>query len=602
MSTPSSRIAALREEMKQHNLSAYIIPGTDPHASEYMADHWKETTWISGFKGETGTVLITTDRAFLWTDSRYYLQADKELEGSGVELMKESEIDTPTIPQWLCENLAQGQIVGLNPEMFTVKGYAALSEQLAQKELTIKSVDLIRPLWTENRPPIPQSTLYEYEVKYAGETTQSKINRIRQELKKKSADTMVISALDEIAWLFNIRGFDVDFNPVVISYALIQPNSCTLFVDPQKIDHKAQAYLNATGITARPYEEIFAALRELPDTARVLFDGSRLNRALWEALPVNCKKIDTQSPVLLLKSMKNEVEIEGEKKAMIQDAVALTRFFRWLDTEAFANNRTQTEYSLMEKLHELRAQGNNFVEESFGTIAGYQGNGAIVHYEATKDDCAVVEPYGVLLLDSGGQYLDGTTDITRTVWLGEIPEEGTEQREFFNKVQHDNTLVMKGHIALACAKFPRGTRGNQLDVLAHQYMWKEGITYGHGTGHGVGHFLGCHEGPQNIRTDNNPAPLYPGNICSDEPGIYRAGEYGIRIENLITVVEDSTTEFGTYYRFDTLTLCFYDLRLLDMNMLTEQEKEWIRQYHQNMFLTIEPLLSKDEASWLKARL
>ncbi|MBR1564236.1 MAG: aminopeptidase P family protein [Paludibacteraceae bacterium] len=588
------RINSLRSLMQEHGLSAYIVPGTDPHASEYMCDHWKEITWLSGFKGETGTVLVTLQEAFLWTDSRYYLQADKELAGTGVSLMRESDIDTPTIPEWLTDNLKSGSTVGVNPEMFTVQAYKALQDELAEAGIGIKSIDFIRELWTDGRPAIPQVPLYEYKAEFAGETVESKLGRIRAEIKKKKADTMVISALDEIAWILNIRGLDVDFNPVVISYLLLTGDSCTLFVAPEKVTAQAKQYLLSNRVKTDDYENIFAALNALPASSVVLFDGNRLNQALYEALPADCKKINTQSPILLLKSIKNSVELEGERKAMREDAVALTRFFRWLEEEAFADGKTPTEYELMEKLHEYRAMGRNFVTESFGTIAGYKGNGAIVHYEATKTDCAVVYPEGMLLLDSGGQYLDGTTDITRTVWLGgEIPEQAKK----------DYTYVLKGHIALATARFPRGTRGNQLDALAKQYMWQAGITYGHGTGHGVGHFLGCHEGPQNVRTDMNPTQLQPGQICSDEPGIYRTGMWGVRIENLVAVTEAPQTEARTtddrFLCWKTLTLCYYDTSLIDMSLLTAQEREWINCYHKHVAEQICPLLSKEDAAWLK---
>ena len=588
------RINSLRSLMQEHGLSAYIVPGTDPHASEYMCDHWKEITWLSGFKGETGTVLVTMHEAFLWTDSRYYLQADKELAGTGVSLMRESDIDTPTIPEWLTDNLKSGSTIGVNPEMFTVQAYKALQDELAEAGIGIKSIDFIRELWTDGRPAIPQVPLYEYKAEFAGETVESKLGRIRAEIKKKKADTMVISALDEIAWILNIRGLDVDFNPVVISYLLLTGDSCTLFVAPEKVTAQTKQYLLSNHVKTDDYENIFAALNALPASSVVLFDGNRLNQALYEALPADCKKINTQSPILLLKSIKNSVELEGERKAMREDAVALTRFFRWLEEEAFADGKTPTEYDLMEKLHEYRAMGRNFVTESFGTIAGYKGNGAIVHYEATKTDCAVVYPEGMLLLDSGGQYLDGTTDITRTVWLGgEIPEQAKK----------DYTYVLKGHIALATARFPRGTRGNQLDALAKQYMWQEGITYGHGTGHGVGHFLGCHEGPQNVRTDMNPTQLQPGQICSDEPGIYRTGMWGVRIENLVAVTEAPQTEARTtddrFLCWETLTLCYYDTSLIDMSLLTAQEREWINCYHKHVAEQICPLLSKEDAAWLK---
>ncbi len=590
--TVLEKLAALRELMRKHRLSAYIVPGTDPHASEYMAEHWTEITWLSGFKGETGTVLVTMDKAFLWTDSRYYLQANIELAGSSVELMRESDIDCPTIPQWLCENVHG--TVGLNPEMYSVNAFAALQSELAEAGLTTKSIDLIRPLWADNRPAIPQNPLYEYGEQYAGEPVQSKLARIREAMTKKKADAMIISALDEIAWLLNIRGTDVEYNPMVISYVVLESNRCTLFVDAKKVDAKAAAYLQREHIDVQGYEDVFAYIAGLKGT--VMFDGAKVNEALYEAIPAACRKVNAQSPILVAKSKKNAVEIEGERIAMREDAVALTRFFRWLAEEAFANGQTQTEWSLMEKLHEYRTMGKHFVEESFGTIAGYNGNGAIVHYAATADHCAEVRPEGMLLLDSGGQYLDGTTDITRTTWLGGvIPEQA----------KLDYTYTLKGHIALQTARFPRGTRGNQLDALAKQYMWANGITFGHGTGHGVGHFLGCHEGPQNIRTDNNPTQLEVGQIVSDEPGIYRTNQWGIRIENLITVIpaerKAAATTDDEFLTFETLTLCFYDTALIEMSLMTPAEIEWLNRYHTWVYKEIAPRLDAHDAAFLKEK-
>ena len=578
------RLAALRQEMKAQGLAAYVVPGNDPHASEYMASHWFEMQWISGFNGESGTMVITLDRALLWTDSRYYLQAGIELKDSTIELMRESDVDCPKIVDWLSDNV-QG-IIGVNPEMFSVNDFAEWKEKIE-----LRSIDLIKPIWTEGRPAIPQDKLYPYSADFAGETVESKLTRMREQLAKKKADAMIISALDEIAWLLNIRGKDVEYNPVVISYVVLEADKCTLFVDANKVDSPAQNYLDFNNIDVKPYEAVFDYIRSLNGT--ILYDGARVNEALYEAIPEVCKKIDAKSPILIDKAKKNAVELEGERIAMRQDAVALTRFFKWLEEEAFADGKTQTECSLADKLHEFRAMGENFTDESFGTIAGYQGNGAIVHYAATPENCAVVKPEGMLLLDSGGQYLDGTTDITRTVWLGgRIPQQA----------KLDYTYVLKGHIALATARFPRGTRGNQLDALAKQYMWAAGITYGHGTGHGVGHFLGCHEGPQNVRTDNNPTALEIGHIISDEPGIYRTDKWGIRTENLITVIPakqtKSTTTEDEWLTFETLTLCFYDTSLIEMSLMTEDEIDWLNAYHVRVYKEISPLLNNEEKSYL----
>ena len=581
--------------MQEHGLDAYVVPGNDPHASEYMASHWCEMQWISGFNGESGTVVVTMDKALLWTDSRYYLQAGIELEDSGIELMRESDVDCPSITEWICDqctmNNKQCTKVGVNPEMFSVDQYSAFRNQFSEAGIVLKSIDLIKPLWIEGRPAIPQDKLYSYSEDFAGESVESKLARMREQLAKKKADAMIISALDEIAWLLNIRGNDVEYNPVVISYVVLEADKCTLFVDSNKIDSPAQNYLDFNNIDIQPYEAVFDYIKSLSGT--VLYDGARVNEALYEAIPEGCKKINAKSPILIDKAKKNAVELEGERTAMRQDAVALTRFFKWLEEKAFKHGETRTEWELMEKLHEFRMMGENFVEESFGTIAGYQGNGAIVHYAATKNNCAEVKPEGMLLLDSGGQYLDGTTDITRTVWFGgRIPQQA----------KLDYTYVLKGHIALARARFPRGTRGNQLDALAKQYMWEAGITFGHGTGHGVGHFLGCHEGPQNVRTDNNPTALEVGHIISDEPGIYRTDKWGIRTENLITVIPAKATKATTtedeWLAFETLTLCFYDTQLIEMSLMTEDEIDWINAYHVRVYKEVSPLLNDDEKSYL----
>ena len=611
-----SRLLALRALMQQHGVTACIVPGNDPHASEYMAAHWTEMSWITGFLGETGTAVITLDQALLWTDSRYYLQAEAELQGTTVELMRESDIDCPTIPDWLCSQLAQSAHnlceadttsakqtqpkIAVNPEMYSVNGYRELKATLEEGGLSLVSIDLISPLWTEGRPAIPTSLLYEYEEKYAGESVASKLARVRKVLQERHCQALVVSALDEIGWLLNIRGKDVDYTPCLISYVVVEMDQCTIFVSSSKLDDAARAYLNRIGVCAREYEQVFEYLQQLPAES-VMYDGGRVNEALFEAINPAVKTLNVSpSPVLKMQSVKNATELAGERIAMRKDAVALTRFFHWLENSLpFREGLgvgSQTEITLAQKLGEFRAMGENYTDDSFCTIAGWKGNGAIVHYHATPEECATIEGEGVLLLDSGGQYLDGTTDITRTVWIGNpanIPA----------AVKRDYTLVLKGHIALARARFPKGTRGNQLDVLARQFLWAEGMTYGHGTGHGVGHFMGCHEGPQNIRTDNNPNPLQVGNICSDEPGIYRTNEYGIRIENLIAVREVSTLNNATtgeqFYEFETLTLCYYDTNMIDMTRMTEQEIAWINAYHAWVYAEISPLLSAEEAAWLK---
>ena len=592
------RLLALRSLMKEHGIDAYIIPGTDPHASEYMAPHWAEMSWITGFKGESGTAVVTMDKALLWTDSRYYLQAGEELKGSSYELMRESDVDCPSISKWLGNYYAQdgtnrSVVVGVNPEMYGINAYKALREELADGGLRIQSIDLIRPIWKENRPDIPMNPLYIYEEQYAGESMASKLKRVREALQENRCDAAVIAELDEIGWLLNVRGTDVDYTPCVIAYCVVEMSKCTLFIDSRKVSDSVREQLCALSINLQPYEDVFAYLRSI-SAKNVLMDGNRVNEALYECTMHQSQcKVVSPSPIQLMMSIKNTVELAGERKAMREDAVALTRFFKWLDEEALQT--PQTEITLAEKLHAYRMMGTNFTDESFGTIAGWNANGAIVHYAAQPDTCAKIGGNGVLLLDSGGQYLDGTTDITRTYWIG-------DEKAIDANLKRDYTLVLKGHIALAKARFPKGTRGNQLDVLAHQFMWAEGINYGHGTGHGVGHFMGCHEGPANIRTDNNTNPIREGNVFSDEPGIYRAGEYGIRIENLVTAKKAEVGKHSTgeqYYDFETLTLCFYDTRLIDLSMMTKDEIAWINQYHAWVEKEISPLLSNDEKKYLQ---
>lgn len=584
--------------MKENGIDAYIIPGTDPHASEYMAPHWAEMSWITGFKGESGTAVVTMDKALLWTDSRYYLQAGEELKGSSYELMRESDVDCPSISKWLGNYYAQdgtnrSVVVGVNPEMYSINAYKALREELADGGLCIQSIDLIRPIWKENRPDIPMNPLYIYEEQYAGESVASKLKRVREALQENRCDAAVIAELDEIGWLLNVRGTDVDYTPCVIAYCVVEMSKCTLFIDSRKVSDSVREQLCALSINLQPYEDVFAYLRSI-SAKNVLMDGNRVNEALYECTMHQSQcKVVSPSPIQLMMSIKNAVELAGERKAMREDAVALTRFFKWLDEEALQT--PQTEITLAEKLHAYRMMGTNFTDESFGTIAGWNANGAIVHYAAQPDTCAKISGNGVLLLDSGGQYLDGTTDITRTYWIG-------DEKAIDANLKRDYTLVLKGHIALAKARFPKGTRGNQLDVLAHQFMWAEGINYGHGTGHGVGHFMGCHEGPANIRTDNNTNPIREGNVFSDEPGIYRAGEYGIRIENLVTAKKAEVGKRSTgeqYYDFETLTLCFYDTRLIDLSMMTKDEIAWINQYHAWVEKEISPLLSNDEKKYLQ---
>jgi Xaa-Pro aminopeptidase len=580
-----NRIALLRQAMKQLGISACIIPGTDPHASEYIAEYWKERQWISGFDGSAGTAVVTLTGAGLWTDSRYFLHAAEQLEGTGIELMKQGLSETLEILPWLATQLKAGEKVGVNPQMFSVNGYSSMKTELKMNDLELVSIDLPAQVWTD-RPAIPLVPFYIFDTNYAGKSATEKLALVRAEMKKAYADVFVISALDDIAWLFNIRGKDVDYNPVVIAYALVENDKATLFIAPEKLTTETSAYLKEEGVTVQPYLEIYESLKKITSTKGVLVDGGKLNQGLFESIPSGFAIRNTMSPVFKLKSVKNDVEMAGVRKAMQKDGVALTRFFVWLEENLKTGNLS--EMSVSEKLRQFRSEQENFVGESFGTIAGYAAHGAIVHYSANPETDAKLKAENIFLLDSGGQYFDGTTDITRTVALG-TP---TAQQKT------DNTLVLKGHIALATALFPVGTRGTQLDILARKAMWDLGLNYGHGTGHGVGHFLCVHEGPQSIRMDENPTVLQPGMMISNEPGMYRTNEYGIRIENLVHVVPAQKTEFGQFLKFETLTLFPIDQHLINFDLLSNSEIEWLNDYHQRVYVTIAPSLNEYEREWL----
>lgn len=588
MISVKQKLVWLREAMAEAGVSAYIVPGTDPHAGEYIADHWKEREWISGFDGSVGTAVVTLRQAGVWVDSRYYLQAEVQLTDTGYEPMKIGLPETLEIIPWIAKQLKAGDKVGVNPEMFSMNAYAAIKKELAVHGMVLLSVDLISKIWSD-RPTIPQKTCFVYPVEYAGTSCSDKLSLLRKELRNSFVDVFVITALDDIAWLFNIRGKDVSYNPVVIAYAMVSAESATLYISSEKLTDATKAYFEEEGINLKDYLEIYKDLKELPFSCKVLTDGTRLNQFLLEAIPAVCEKINQMSPVFKLKSIKNKVELAGVRNAMLKDGVALTRFFMWLEKNVTSGELT--EVSIAEKLYVFRAEQENFFGESFGTIAGYAAHGAIVHYKADAKSDAAILPENLLLLDSGGQYLEGTTDITRTISLG-TP---TQQQKA------DYTLVLKGHIGIATAVFPSGTRGSQLDILARKAMWDRYMNYGHGTGHGVGHFLNVHEGPQNIRMDENPATLQPGMLLSNEPGLYRTGEYGIRTENLIHVVEAVKTDFGQFLKFETLTYFPIDVTLIDKELMTQREIDWLNAYHQEVYEKLSPFLTKEESCWLKKK-
>ncbi len=586
MNRIQQRLGVFRDEMRKAGVAACIIPGTDPHASEYIADYWKEREWISGFDGSAGTAVVTLHEAGLWTDSRYFLQGTEQLKGTGFELMKMGLPETPDMLSWLNQVLKPGEKVAVNPQMFSLNSYASMEKELSMNGLQLISADIPAAAWTD-RSPLPTDPFFVFSAEKAGRTCAEKIQSVRNELQKAHADVVVMSALDDIAWLFNIRGRDVAYNPVVIAYAMLDAKNCVLYLDDRKLTDDTAAYLAGENVTVKPYLSVYDDLRALPLQNKVLVDGAKLNQSLYEAIPKSCTKINQMSPVFKLKAIKNEVELAGIRQAMLKDGVALTRFFMWL--EANVASGTLTEVGIAEKLAGFRADQGDFFGESFGTIAGFAGHGAIVHYRADAASDASLTTDNILLLDSGGQYLQGTTDITRTVTLGNTT--GQQKTDF--------TLVLKGHIGLGSAKFPVGTRGSQLDILARKAMWDLGINYGHGTGHGIGHFLNVHEGPQSIRMEENPITLQPGMILSNEPGLYRSNQYGIRTENLVRVRESVATEFGQFLEFETLTLFPIDKNLIDQSMLTQQELNWLNNYHQEVYDKLAPMLTADEQAWLR---
>ena len=585
MTTINERIANLRESMKKQGISAYIVPGTDPHASEYIADCWKERVWISGFTGSAGTAVVALEKAGLWTDSRYFIQASDQLNGSGIDLMKQGLPDSIEIVPWLSKELKAGEKVGINPQMISLNAYNQMKTNLALSNIELVSIDLIDDIWNE-RPAIPANPLFIFDEKFSGKSTKDKLVDLRTKLTDEHADVFILSALDDIAWLFNIRGNDVKYNPVVVAYALVDAEKAYLFLENGKISDENKKMLNNQGVEILPYSEIYKNISAINPQKAVLVDGAKLNQSLYEAIPTGCTIRNTMSPVFRLKSIKNETEMNGVRRAMVKDGIALTRFFMWLEQNVQTGKITEIEVS--QKIYECRKEQDGFVGESFGTIAGYAGHGAIVHYEATPDTNATLKPESLLLLDSGGQYLDGTTDITRTVALG---TPSIQQKQDF-------TLVLKGHIAIATAIFPEGTRGSQLDILARKAMWDRNINYGHGTGHGVGHFLNVHEGPQNIRMDENPTTLQPGMFMSNEPGVYRTNQYGIRIENLIHVIPAKESEFGKFLQFETITMFPIDKDLVDLELMSKDEMEWLNNYHIKVYDTVSPKLNEEEREWL----
>ena len=584
--TIKKRIQDLRQWMVQANVEAFIIPSTDPHLSEYVAPHWQSREWISGFTGSAGTIVVTQQEAGLWTDSRYFLQAAQQLEGSGIDLYKEMLPETPSITEFLCQRLKAGESVGIDSSVFSMQEANRLEKELAGWQICLQALpDPMETIWI-NRPNLPEAPAYLYETKYAGKTCAEKLETLRSEMKSIGVNAILLSALDEIAWTLNLRGSDVHCNPVVVSYLLVSMEEAHYFIEPQKLTEEVCNFLKDNHITYHPYKDIYTFLTELKDTD-ILLTPDKTNYAIYTAASRSCRIKEAPSPVALLKAVRNEQEIQGLRAAMHRDGVALVKFLKWL--EKAVPQGGQTEMSIDRKLHELRAEQPLYMGESFDTIAGYGPHAAIVHYEASPETDAPLQPRGFLLLDSGAQYLDGTTDITRTIALGPLTEEE----------KTDYTLILKGHIDLAMAVFPEGTRGAQLDVLARMPIWQHHMNFLHGTGHGVGHFLNVHEGPQSIRMNENPVTLRSSMVTSNEPGVYKANSHGIRTENLVLTVSAGEGMFGHYLKFETVTLCPICTRGIIRDMLTQEEINWLNQYHQTVYEQLSPSLNEEERQWLK---
>ena len=580
-------LEALRDLMRSKHIDAVIIPGTDPHQSEYPSEHWKFRDYVSGFTGSNGTAVVTLDDAGLWTDSRYFLQATEQLEGSGFTLRKENIPGEPTVLEWLGEVLDEDAVVGVDGRLFSLIEANRIEMFCAQNGFMFApDFRAAEAIWTD-RPARPMNPAFVHDEALAGEDVDSKISRVVDALDAADADGLLITALDEIAWLLNLRGSDVDYTPVVIAFAYVSEDERVLFIDSEKVTSEVKDHLKKYGVKIKDYDDIEKFLGKISSTATVMVDPNRVSDALGQAMI--CNKTYMASPVIALKGVKNECQIAGFRQAMLYDGAAMVRMMMWLEQNV-ANGITEMDVD--RRLQQERAAYASNRGDSFHMIAGYKDHGAIVHYEATDESAYTLAPDGLLLIDTGGQYLEGTTDITRTISLGNPTA----------AEKHDYTLILKGHLALARAVFPKGTMGVQLDVLARGPLWNEGMTYLHGTGHGVGHFLGCHEGPQSIRMEANPTPLELGMVTSNEPGIYKTGEYGIRTENLLLCVPAcSNEEWGEFYKFESLTLFPYDTTLMDMDMLNREEVKQINDYHAMVCERLRPLLSADEAQWLEQK-
>lgn len=580
-----SRIESLRSLMKERSIDAFIIPSSDNHGSEYVSDYFRVRQWISGFTGSAGTVVITEKEAHLWVDGRYFLQGEQQIQGTEYILERMGEPGVKTYTQWICDNVKTGGTVSFNGKVFTVSQLHDLEESFKEKGIKTKPEEDIFDIIWKDRPTMPNKKIFVHEDSYAGKTVEEKLTLVKEEMKNINVNNLLLASLDDIAWLLNLRGGDVECNPVFLSYFLISDDKYILYVDKEKLNEKIINLLSSKSISIKDYNDIVSDLKLIK--GNITFDPSKTNVWLKESINKEVNTIEKRNITTDLKARKNSVELKNIENAHIKDGVAMVKFIKWVKENV--NNEEITEISAAEKLKELRAEGEDFIDISFDTIAGYGPHGAIIHYKASEESSLKLQPKGLFLVDSGAQYLDGTTDITRTIALGELTEEEKE----------DYTLVLKGHLNLSTAIFLEGTPGCSLDVLARRALWSKGLDFKHGTGHGVGYLLNVHEGPQGIRRELNPIALEEGMIVSNEPGVYKADKHGVRIENLIAVQEKEKNDFGKFMCFKDLTLCPYELDAINISLLNEDEKSWLNDYHKKVLEKLSPYLLEDEVLWLK---
>ncbi|MEI6048607.1 MAG: aminopeptidase P family protein [Bacteroidota bacterium] len=590
MTSFANKLSLLRASMKYNLIDAYIIPSTDPHLEEYIPEHWRIIAWLTGFTGSSATVIVTTSFAGLWTDSRYFIQAEEQLRDSGFTLMKSLLPDSRDFTRWLSKNLLTGGKVAFDGRIFSIEQMRKIEKALEGKNVSFDiDRDLISELWTD-RAPMPVSVAFDHSVLFCGKVRAVKIAEVREQMRKQKVDYHLITSLDDIMWLLNIRGNDVKYSPLITSFAIVDKDQILLFADERQIPLKLASEFDKLDVVILPYEETSGMLSTLPADSTILLTPGTTSTDLFNSIPKGMFIKEDISIPTRLKAIKNKVEIENICRVMVKDGIALTKFFYWLEQNQ--NFVAMSELSLAEKLEGFRSELENFLGPGFSTIVAWNEHGALPHYNATAQSDSAIGEEGILLIDSGGQYLDGTTDITRTIAIGK--QTARQKKDF--------TLVLKGVINLALAKFPAGTKGYQLDILARKALWKQGLNYGHGTGHGVGFCLNVHEGPQSISPGagaNSQTIIEMGMLISDEPGIYREGEYGIRIENLLLCYEDEETEFGQFLKFDTVSLCYIDKTLIDIFLLDQREVDWLNSYHSEVYEKLSPYITADEDIWLK---